>query len=527
MAQDDYKVSRNLTLNLGLRWEQNQPYHEKFGRWANFNPNITNTKLGVPGALEFATPDISFEGERDWTNFSPRLGFAYRAKDRVVIRAGYGIYYLPLGIQYWGGVPYSFAPGYRGTDVITSAGIGSVLNWDNGYPGNFREPTQNPNALLWGMVGIDENSLTPGRTHQYNVSLQYGFDESNMIEFTFLGNQGRKLHNGALRRNQPTRAAYENPNVNPFAWIWDEASAAAAGVPYPYAGFSGFAGMALTPFPQVAATWGPLFYVGSPLGESSYRSFQVAFNRRMITGMAASVSYNYSRAEGNSETNCDETWNAVQGIQDAFDLAKEANTVLSYDQTHVFKGFASFELPFGRGRKWLSTPPGFVDAILGGWTVTSIFSYASGRPLGVAPNAWRPGWSDIGNGTVYANVTPGATFDNLFKKGRFDPGNPTSDANRYFDPASFSNPEGQSFGNGFRLYDKLRGVGDVREDIGLMKYWSAGESVKLQFRAEMVNVFNRHRFANPITSLGSPFFGRVISTAGEPRSIQMGLRANW
>ena len=156
--------------------------------------------------------------------------------------------------------------------------------------------------------------------------------------------------------------------------LWDGASAAAAGVPYPYAGFSGFAGMALQPFPHVAAqTWGPVFYVGSPLGESGYNSWQLSLTRRMSHGLAAQASYNLSKATGNVETGFDETWDASGNIQDIYDRKRDAKTVLPYDQTHVLKGQITYELPCGRGRRWMASAPGVVDALLGGWAVSTIF----------------------------------------------------------------------------------------------------------------------------------------------------------
>jgi hypothetical protein len=129
--QDDFKVNNRLTLNLGLRWEKYNPFHEKYGRWANFNPDIRNTALNIDGALEFlSSPSDTFETEEDWKDFSPRLGFAWRATDKAVIRGAYGIFFVPIGMQYWSGVPYGFAPGYRGTDQITGSGNVPRFNWD-------------------------------------------------------------------------------------------------------------------------------------------------------------------------------------------------------------------------------------------------------------------------------------------------------------------------------------------------------------------------------------------------------------
>ncbi len=213
-VQDDWKVSKKLTLNLGLRWEQAQPYHEKYGRWASFSPDVKNTQYNINGALEFLSgPGGSFERNKDWKEFSPRIGGAYRFTSKAVVRAGYGIFVSPAGINYWSGVPYGFAPGYRGTNTHSASGNVPRFNWDNGYKENYVPPTLNPNTLIWGMVAIDENALKPGYIHQYNISFQHSLTPNDLVEVTFMGNDGRRLHDGSLRRNQPQRQAWENQKV--------------------------------------------------------------------------------------------------------------------------------------------------------------------------------------------------------------------------------------------------------------------------------------------------------------------------
>ncbi|MDA2930388.1 TonB-dependent receptor [Acidobacteria bacterium AH-259-O06] len=544
-ANDDFKVNSRLTLNLGLRWEQAQPLREINGMWANFTPDALTTNPngfvpidpGVPGALQFATgSNTTFEGNRDWNGFSPRIGFAFRMTDKVVIRAGYGIFYSPIGTQQWGGVPYGrfAAPDMIGTDRVATKGkTVPNFNWDDGYTGNFQAPGMDPNFLTWGMVAFDENSLELGYTHQYNVSLQYSFDSDTMLETTFLGNDGNRLHSGFLRRNQARRDEYE-ALANPAAWVWDQGSAAAAGVPYPFPGFSGYAGMAILPFPQVAhcgwkaCAWSPLLYVSSPLGESSYKSLQLNLTRRMSKGIASNISYTFSKTKGNTETLFDENWNTTGGIQDINNLAEAANTVVSYDQTHILKGLASFELPFGRGQKWLADSHGVLDGILGGWRVTTVFRYSSGRPLGINPDVWLPAWTDPPNGAVYANVESNANVNTDFDGKGFNPGDQSDPANNYFDASAFSSPAWGKLGNGQLRYDELRGFGFANEDIGLMKYWRFGEDARLQFRIEMLNVFNRHHFQDPRTRItNTATFAQVISTTGLPRNLQLGLRLNW
>ncbi|MBK5292298.1 MAG: TonB-dependent receptor [Acidobacteriia bacterium] len=525
--QDDIRVNRRLTLNLGLRWEQAQPLKEKYGRWANFSPNVTNTQYNVKGALEFLkSPGDSFERNKDWKEFSPRIGVAYRIGEKHVVRGGYGIFFSPLGINYWSGVPYGFAPGYRGTNTVNATGNLARFNWDaTKYPDNYVAPKLDPNTLIWGMVAIEPDSLYQAYNHQYNVSYQFEVRQDFVMEFTYMGNQGRRIHSGALNRNQPVREAYEDPKVNPTAWVSSPAEAAAAGVPYPYAGFAGNAGFALMPYPHVmAVTYGPTYFVGTNRGSSRYDSFQIQATKRMSHGIAAQASYNLSKAVGNVETAFDETWDANAGIQDIRNLAADAGTVLPYDQRHILKGYVQYQLPFGNGRRFASPARGWVNAIIGGWDMTWIFKYNTGIPLAISPNVNFPGWE----GAVYADWNRSTSLDGTFDPIGFNPGVQNSPANLYFNRAAFSNPQNHKLGTGMRRYDELRGFGWSNEDIGLLKYWRPSERFSVQFRAELLNVFNRHHFANPNTGLGNlTNFGYVTGMTGEPRSVQVGLRLGW
>ena len=523
--QDDIKVTNKLTVNAGLRWEQPQAFHEKYGHWANFNRTITNTLYNQKGALEFLnSPSDSFERNKDWKEFSPRVGLAYRLSNKTVLRSGYGIFFTPIGINYWSGVPYGFAPGYQGTNTITASNNIARFNWDSGYPNHYVPPTKDPNALPWGVVAIDPNSLFQGYSQQYNFSFQYEIRPNLVVEATYMGNVGSRLHSGGLNRNQPTRAAYEG-STDPTAWIWDASSAAAAGVPYPYQGFSAYAGMALQPYPHVAAvTWGPIYDVGTNRGASRYDSLQLQVTKRTSKGLTGQFAYILSKTRGNITSNFDESWDSTLGIQDMYNADAEKNTVLGYDQRHIVKGYIQAELPFGKGHHMLGNSSRLVNALVGGWNVSMIFRYNTGNPLGAYTNVWYPGW----DGAVYANWNKSVDLSRKFYGSMFNPAKQNAAQNLYFDPSAFSNPTGHMLGNGERLYDTLRGFGYANEDLGAIKYWHIGEGISLQFRAELLNAFNRHHFADPNTSLGNATtFGYVTGLTGTPRNVQFGLRMGW
>ncbi|MGH9160472.1 MAG: TonB-dependent receptor domain-containing protein [Vicinamibacteraceae bacterium] len=525
-AQDDFRVTDRLTLNLGLRWETTTPLTEKHGHWANFEYDLVNTRLGIPGALAYAADgDSSFMRERDWLEFGPRAGLAYRATDRLVVRGAYGILYMPLGLNFWSGVPYGFSPESQGTNRVTPRIDGRPsFYWDEGYAGQFVPGSADPNHIQYPMARIDPRALQAGRLQQWNAGFEWQFAEDTVVGVNYVGNAGSRLQSDQFERNQPTDAAAVTrllQSGNEFAWISSPEEAAAVGVPYPYEGFAGPAWVGLSPFPQIAEQFAPLFVIGVPKGSSDYRALQLTVTRRGVRGLTFDLGYTWSRARSNASNAFEENgWNG--DIQDITKLNQEAKSLAGIDRTHIVKGYVSYELPFGEGRRFLADAPGLLDALIGGWTVAGIVSYQSGAPMIVVSNNWYEAWA----ASIYANVDPNGNFARQFDRGDFDAANPDAPGNRYFDPAPFSNPPYGQFGTGPRLQPELRDFGYMREDISLLKTFRIANA-RLQLRAEFYNVFNRHYFGPPVTDIDSPLFGQVTSAGGSPRTGQIGVRLDW
>jgi hypothetical protein len=526
-VQDDYRIHENLTLNVGLRWETTGGWREKYDRWANFNTSKTNPITGVPGVIEYADQTGgSFEGSRDLGGFGPRIGAAFRINDRTVLRGAYGLLYSPIGVNYWSGVPYGFAPGFYGTNMVTPTADGSAaFNWDRTpYPGALTPATKDPASTQWGLVSINPNSLEPGRIQQWNAGLEREVARDLSVGAAYVGNRGTRLGSGDFERNQPDPETMRRLLLAGTEWNWvsDPASAAAAGVQYPYAGFAGTAWMAITPYPQAAAGWGPLFFVGSPLGRSDYHAMQLTASKRGASGLSALASYTLSRQRGNIESAFQERWSSGP-IQDVTQLDREAATIAATDRTHVAKGYVSWALPLGPGRRFLGDSSGATRALVSGWTVSGIFRYDSGLPLAVRSSNSYGGWMY----PIYANVNAGVPLEGSFDGARFNPAKTQDPANRYFNPAAFSNPTYGELGTGPARLANLRGFGGAYEDLGIVKDIRVGRYTA-QVKFELINVFNRHYFADPETNLGSPSFGYVTSAGAQPpRQGQLGLRLQW
>jgi len=540
-AQDDFKVRRDLTLNLGLRWDVNFRFHEKYGHWASFDLNAIDPTLDIPGTITYAkNGSDSFERYQDWKNFGPQVGFAYNPWTKVVFRGSYGIQYVPLGIQYWQGVPYGFDPGYRGTNAATT-----MFNWDSGYPGVFTPGTQTtiPDSSMVFVPSIDPHSLEVGYTHSFNFGVQFQLTKNTRIEASYIGNRGKRLQDSGLAYNEPSPSVFFNL-VNSghfYDWVYDQASADAAGVPFPYAGFSNYAFVAQAPYPQLATwadTWNyyPNMYVeGYGKGTSYYDSFVLELTKRVGGGLTLDFNYALSQQKGNTFNNFGDSYD-VGYIQDFTNLDREAQTLSPYDQKHIFKGYVVYRLPFGRGQRVLGGAGKVLNSIVNGWSLSGLFLYTSGKPLSFSSSNyyWWPAWSAT-NVDYHLAGYHGRKFD----PGHYvvpitdssDPNccNPTPSQDLYFPASVATDPAYGQLGTGLSRVDALRGFGSANEDASILKYFSFGNEgrYKLSVRFEFYNIFNRHGFQDPITTTNDARFGYVPGISGSPRSGQFGARFTW
>jgi hypothetical protein len=498
-AQDDIRLTSKFTLNLDLRWDFNGRYHEKYGHWSNFNTAAVNPVSGLPGALEFAQGGSdSFERKQYYHNFSGSVGGAYQLTPKTVARASFGIYYVPLNLNTWSGIPYGFNPGF-----VLNNQVLSTFNWDGGYPGKAVDIGKNPNFTRWGMVSVDPHSLELGNVQEWTVGVQREIGGDLALELNFIQNRGYHLQSGYVAANQPKLSDYTALVQAGKQWSW---------VTKP--GFTGFGWASVAPFPNVAMTFGPLFYVGSPDGNSDYRALQFMVRKRSRHGLSALASYTWSSSHGDVDSSFEDLyWSGP--LQDVYNLEQERHTISSFDQTHVVKGFVLYDLPFGRGKAHISNAGPVLSALVDAWTITGGFHYNTGFPIRIAANAYYPG---INN--VYSDIVPGCEIGAHYD-GQV--------GGTYFNPSCFSNPPNGEFGNAPGYLSQLRAQGSATEDIGISKAFRfAEERYLLSLRFQMFNALNRHGFAGPNTQIGSAKFGKVmpedLNGVPGPRVGQFGAR---
>jgi len=505
-------------LNIDLRWDYNNPYKEKYGHWSTFDPTLIDPVNGAKGALSFLTSGgQSFEKKQYWLNFAPHVGAAYQVTPKTVVRASFAIFYVPLNLNTWGAIPYSFDPGYGLSNIVRPTGLRTAaFNWDNGYPGKAVVVGKDPSYTQWGMVTVDPHALMPGNTQQWNVGVQRELTKTMKVEVSFIGSHSYHLQSGFLAGNQPKVADFQALVARGTMWNWvsDPASAAAAGVPYPYTGFAGNAWMAITPYPQVAATWGPQFVVGDPLGNATYKALQINVTKHASYGLSVQGSYVFSATHGDTDTGFEELWWAGS-IQNLYDLQHERNGISSFDTTHVIKGYVIYDLPFGRGRALGSNMNSALDTVVGGWSLNLGYHYSSGTPVQVHSTNWYPPFN-----SVYINLKPGCNLTTGVEALN----------QAYLNTACFSNPAYGQLGNGGNFLSDVRNPWLLSEDLGVHKNFTFGpsERFRLTVRGEFFNVLNRSQLNNLITNINDPNFGKFIGRGGiGPRIGQVGLRLSF
>lgn len=550
-AQDSYKATSKLTLSLGLRWEYGLPYHEAEGHWANFNINAIDPTLNVPGTLQFLSgPGDSFENKEYWTNFGPNLGVAYSPWNRWVFRGSFGIVYLPTSQPFFDGVPDAFAPGFRGTNTVTTP-----FDWDNGYPGVFTPGSLNVDpSTVFPLVYVDPHALMTGFSEAFNVGAEFEITSDTRVEVGYVGNRGHHLPDAALAWDEPSSSTFlntvnANPGMNPYNdYIFCSTQGAAVtgqgvnGITCPYNNFYGPALAAIAPQPQVA-NWSASYYyyydlnyVGLPLGQTSYDSMVIDVVKRPGRNLSMDVNYTLSRQEGDTYSSQNEDNGYYTVVQDFGNLSQPAHTLTNYDLTHIVKGYAAYQLPFGKGQRWLSGRGRWVNSVVGGWTLGGLILYTSGQPfIASVNNIYYPLWGDF--------------YPDYSLTGFHGPADP-----RAYQPATTSNPNPTpvfympqsiatspipanpatspvQLGTGPAVISALRCPGSANEDASLLKYFSMGSDgrYKLSFRTEFYNLFNRHTYAingcgGSGTQIGANNFGEVTGVNDNPRTGQFAIR---
>ena len=538
-AQDDWRINRRLTLNLGVRYDLSIPPVAVNDWYSDFTPDRPNPAVNnYPGVLRFAGFGEGRENRRAlvdgyYKGIGPRLGLAYSVNNKTTLRAALGRSFGRVTVTRDSGHYQGYFARYNFSS--TDQGITPAFNWDAGLPPYPLPITLDPNAKLDPAIANNDevhyhqfgDATRPPENLYWTFNVQREIAGNTVVEVGYSASVGTHLMGALVNVNQvPTPvwdsyvARYGAAGARDLLRADIRSPAAqAAGVPIPYPNFLDpnvqrirTVNQALRPYPQHLNVVTGVRGNGDHSGHSSYHALIMKVTRRYHNGLA--VEWNYVMSKLLTDTD-----SQVEGdgtTQDQYNRRME-KSIGEYDLTHALKLSTVYELPFGRGKRFLSSSGGLVNTLLGGWRVGGILMYSSGFPVRVTRNNPLP----IFNRDTRPDIT---TYDNWRAPTQGEEFDPAKD--RFMDRGVFpAQPIG--FGNMTRHNPKVRTFPIYNENLSLAKKFALTERLALDFRWEAFNLLNRVRFGTGSTSLDSPTFGVVTSQANDPRRMQMGLKLYW
>lgn len=596
--QDDFKASKKLTLNLGVRWEMQTPVTERHNNltvWDplasspfilnpgyNFNQALLNAGLTQAQAQQIPTPDWAANGAFDpgaiefvgspehrartatyyhpW-NFAPRLGFAYQAFHDTVVRGSFGIFYLPIGnnITNYGDTPnvayattaassnsplqptnYEYGPGFQ---TITNAFPAPY--WQLATFGHNSQVANEQNAVHGGgSGGVDINSHMP---HEYDWSLgiQRQLPHNWLVELTYSGNNSNDLLGLGYPSRFPKSLYTGGPGgANQLLYTNTMVGSPTAGQ-IPPGGTSGLTqplGLLEYPYPY----FGPINVEDENIGTSHFESGNLRVQKRFSSGLQLLLNYTYSKAlddvGGPDQTSVPsqagqgslgKTFQSVDTISSVYGLSPG-------DETHRIVFFYNYQLPFGRGRRWMNAEHDFVgslvEGVAGGWEVSGITNWHSGTPVTLSVNNSNPDQ----NLDIYytrGNLAPGETLGDLRGAGAGDPRSTICDykcagaipasqpvalnasaiaPNTGTTPPTPASAENFTYGTLPPVLGFVRNPSNWSTDIAIMKKFPVSKegSRYLQLRLEGQNIFNHPGLGNYDSNSGDSTYGMITNSSG-------------
>lgn len=530
--QDNIKLTPKFTLNAGVRWDVMVPFTAVGNPIVYFDSKIPNP--AADGLLGAATKFGSCTGcagvtraAIHWAHISPRLGFAYQLNDKTVLRSGFSQNYLDGGAYEYGTSKVAVNYGNLLLGSFTRASTGSVTpgfgSWDTNL---LPEPALVPFSPTLGVGTGSLNAFDPETDGiaPYNLAWSIGIQRElpgqTFLTVSYVGNRGNFLPS----QLNPINQLYPGYLTNYGSLLGESVTspaAVAAGIPIPYSNFVSDFGssatvlQALRPYPQ----YSNIFNNFDNTGSSLYNAFQVTLQKRFSNGLGFLVSYNLSKMMSN--TNSGFTSFANSSLNKTNQAAEWS--IDNNDETNIVKVAGTYELPFGKGRRFLNKG-GITNVILGGWQISPILTYHTGTPLwsGTGGSVNVPG-DPLGNGCSDCNRANVVSYNNMmFSYDNVYKGLPVINA------ADFSNPGNWVLGKAPRVLGQLRNPFFSNEDIALAKYFPFGERVKLKLEVEYFNALNRMIFGGPNLLLTDPNFGLVIRSQGNTqRQGQALLELYW
>jgi len=522
--QDNWRVNSRLTLELGMRYEVPRGWHYANGNYSMIDLTRPNPKAGnLPGALVFAGDGAGRENKlylfpTDFSNIGPRFGIAYRIASKTVFRGGWGIYYQTLGNGGCG-----CTPGFNYTASVASGGFNTFANWDNPIPypvGYIAPPVLDPGYVNGtSATTMGDTFAKAPRVYTWSASLQHEI-KGWLLEAAYVGNRGKGL-NSTLNLNQLPTSYLTSPNRGLLRSKITDAAVVAAGYKEPYAGFATQLGSAATlmqslkKFPQYTN----LYMLNSGDGKTWYDSLQLKVERRMGNLLFMG---NYTFSKSLSAMHYRQIFGQTgYATQDAYNLA-DAKSYLPFHQAHVSSFLTSYDLPFGKGKRFFGDSSRAVNAVIGGWTVAGAQKYRSGNLIQLVSSNNLLGTA-IGAMTTKANLT-GSPIRTGINRTDLDYNNSSM---RWFNSGAnvpFANPADFTLGTAAFYQADFRQPPIMTENVSIIKAFSVAERFNFKLRADAFNIFNRTNLQVASAFNTASTFGMATGVGNGPRIITMGLR---
>jgi hypothetical protein len=499
-AEDEWKVSKSLTLNLGLAWALVTPVSEAHDRISNFDPATGQFIIAGQGGSSSAGVQM------DKTAFEPRIGVAWKPfnSTKTAIRGGYAIFHDSSWNQGSQGLTQN-PPYYAESDQFAFSGgctfataacatlygqTPGAISASSGFPIYTTPPTP---ASFSGTILSQNLNFKQGQVQQFNINIEHQLPGQILLTAGYAGSRSNHILIDGNNLNVTTPTACGK--VSGYT-LGCGAGGSFVGIPYTSFPFSTIENI-------------------TDQGRAHYNSLQLKAETKSSHGLYALVGYTYARAYDNGFTdglgsNIGATyypltnWNTLDWALSQINLNQSFTASVIYD------------LPFGKGKKYGSSWNKATDMLLGGWEVTVIEKATTGFPVYVVDSANASGVNFENNGNSLNR--PNQTCSN-----------PMAGAGtlaRWFNTSCFSAPAAGELGNANRA--PLSGPDFVNTDFSVIKHFTIREGFRIDFRSEFFNLFNHAQFALPgngVSDLQSSTFGVINSTVNNPRVIQFGLKA--
>ena len=517
-VQDDWRITKDLTLNIGLAWDLTTPISEVDGRQADYIPPTTATgAYAATGELLVSNQNGVGNAagvQMDWRDLEPRIGAAYKVfgSDKTVLRGGFSVYHDSVWSQgaqgLWQNPPF-FAEGdidqFGGCPAATpaggtpecSTGPGGVTSISNGFI-NFGN-TPPTLSTFTGTLFYEPRDFRHGQVAQYNVNLERQLPGNVVLTVGYAGSQGSHilLSGNALDTNGPSACGTAGYTLG----------CAPGGAPF------------ISPYTPPG--FNPILEFGD-LGKTSYNSLQIkAETKSTRHGLYALVAYTYSNTYDNGLT--DGLGSELSAPY--FPLPNWSKLdwgPSQIDLKHNFTASVIYDLPFGRGKTFGNGWNNLTDSLLGGWQLTLIEKITSGfaDPLIDSANG-----NDGGPGASGVSFNTGGNGNDYNRPDQVAGCNPYANQTKiqYFNPACFPQPAAGELGDANRV--PVFGPDFVNTDFSVIKQFKLPwENMGLNFRTEFFNLFNHAQFGQPVSDINNPYFGAVNSTVNNPRLVQFALK---